>query len=91
MQPVRHSQGRSAVNGSAAEGDGKAVVERDGKYVLMRGQRVLYAVYSRSFSVKNCPNVCEFMAPSVFVLCILFTVGLLSGRSVGKCSYAFNL
>lgn len=30
------------------------------------------------------------MAPRVFVLCILFTVGLLAGWSVGKCNCAIT-
>lgn len=59
----------------------------------MRAEWDLYGVFSRSFSLKNCPNECEFMAPRVFLLCVLFTVGLLAGRSVGKCicSTAFQL
>lgn len=59
----------------------------------MRAEWELYGVFRRRFSLKNCPNACEFMAPRVFLLCVLFTVGLLAGRSVGKCicSIVFQL
>ena len=45
------------------------------------------------FFWENCPNECEFMAPRVFLFCVLSAVGLLVWRSVGKCNctIAFQL
>lgn len=40
------------------------------------------------FYCENCPNACEFMAPRVFLFCVLSAVGLLAWRSVGKCNCA---